>query len=281
MARTIADIQASIQANYVQQRDQVGLPADDPAAWSLVSIKRLWTYIVAVAVWTLENLFDLFRIEVDDSISRLKPHSERWYAEKARAFQFGSALPPDTDVYDNTGLTEAQVATQRIVAQSAVTETEVGIRIKVARLVSGDLAELEPAQMTSLRAYIARIKDAGVKVDTTTGPADELKLELLVKVDALVLNLQGQRIDGTNNAPVQEAVRAYLRNLPFNGILELDKLIDQVQGVQGVQHAYVVTATARYGSLPFASFVQGRYVPDAGYIRFVAPEDLTITFVSA
>jgi hypothetical protein len=281
MARTIIEIHEALKANYVQERAQVGLPYDDPAIWSLASRKRLWSYIVAVAIWVMEVLYDTLRTEVDDTISRMKPHSERWYAEKAKAFQYGSALPADTDIYDNSALTEAEVNAQKIVAQAAVTDTEIGIRIKVARLVSGDLDELTSGQLISLRAYVARIKDAGVKVDTTSGPADDLKLSLQVKIDALVLNLDGQRIDGTNNEPVQDAVKAYLRNLPFNGILELDKMIDQVQLVQGVQHAYVVQATARYGALAFASFTNNRYVPDAGYIRFDDVADLEIEFITS
>lgn len=281
MARSITEIQAAIQANYVQQRAQLGLAEDNPALWSLVSIKRLWTYIVAAAVWTLETLFDLLKVEVDDTIARMKPHSERWYAEKAKAFQYGSALPDDTDLYDNTALTEAQITTQKIVAQSAVAEVPDGIRVKVARLVSGDLAALTNDQMVALEAYIARIKDAGVKVTTTTGPPDELKMSLLIKVDALVLNLDGQRIDGTDNEPVPGAVNNYLKNLPFNGILELDKMVDTIQSVQGVKHAYIVEASARYGALPFVSFPQNRYEPDAGYLRFTVPEDLVIEYVTA
>ena len=74
--------------------------------FSKVSLESILFYVVATAVWTLEKLFDRHRQECTELINELKPHSIRWYANKAKAFQFGKSLVPDTDQYDNTGLTD-------------------------------------------------------------------------------------------------------------------------------------------------------------------------------
>jgi hypothetical protein len=273
MARTIAEIQAQIIAAKEADPVLAGLTST-----SRVAIWRLWTFVVASCQWTLEKLFDQFKLDVDEIIAAMKPHSLRWYAEKVKAFRYGQNLVEETDQYSDEGLTDDEIAESLVIAQCAVVEQENGIRIKVARLVDSELAALSGDQMTSLEDYIKKVKDAGVKTLTTTGPPDELKLDLFIKFNALVLSSTGQRIDGSNNEPVQDAVKTYLKNLPFNGVLELDKLVNEIQEVEGVVAAYVVQATARYGSLPFSSFVDYRYEPDAGYLRIIDEGDLTITF---
>lgn len=273
MARTVAEIQAQIIAAKDADPVLAGLNST-----SRVAIWRLWTFVVATCQWTVEKLFDQLRIDIDETIASMKPHSLRWYAGKVRAFRYGQNLIAESDLYSDEGLTEDEIADSLVVAQSAVVEQERGIRIKVARLVSDELAALTGDQMVALDDYIEKVKDAGVKILLSTGPPDELKLDMFIKFNALVLNSDGQRTDGNNNTPVQGAINTYLKNLPFNGILELDKLVDVVQGVEGVEAAYVVQATARYGSLPFASFVDYKYTPDAGYLRIMDDGDLTLTF---
>src|SRR4051812_35940365 len=69
---------------------------------SRVAIWKILFYAVAFCIHALEVIYDLFKIEIDDRIALLKPHSARWYAEKAKDFQYGYALVPDTDGYDNS-----------------------------------------------------------------------------------------------------------------------------------------------------------------------------------
>ena len=40
----------------------------------------------------------------------MKPHTLRWWVEKAKRFQKGSTLPDDSCDYDNTDLTDEEVA---------------------------------------------------------------------------------------------------------------------------------------------------------------------------
>ncbi len=277
MAQTIAYYQNQITTNYVTQRTLLGLPADDPANWSRVSIKRLWVWVFAFIAYVQAVLWDAFALEVDTRIAALRPHTEQWYALKAIAFQFGYPLPADTDVYDNTGLTEQQIADSKIVTYAAVKEQDRGLRIKVAKTQGNDLAPLATGELTAFTAYMQRVKDAGVKLSITSTEADSLKLSLRIIYDPLVLNAQGQRIDGTTLTPVQDAISSYLRNLPFNGVFVLQSLVDALQVVSGVKIVQINSAEAKYGALPYTS-INIRYTPDAGYLRIVTPSDLSIVF---
>lgn len=247
--------------------------------FSTASIESILFYAFAFGLWLHEKIFDLHKSEVTDIINNMKPHSLLWYANKAKDFQNGDALVVDSDVYDNTGKTDEQIEISKIVDHAAVVEQQRGLRIKIATDTGADLGPLTGGQLASFQAYMARIKDAGVKLLITTAVPDALKLTLLIKYDPLVLDSTGKRIDGTIAEPVQDAVKNYLKNLPFNGKLELVKLVDELQEVGGVVAPYITEASARYGILPFTSFPDQVYNPDAGYLRiYDAVNDLLINF---
>lgn len=274
MARTITEIQDDIISRVAGTAELSALNSS-----SRVAVWRLWTYIVAVSIWALENLFDLHKTEVTNLINEKAPHSLRWYANKAKDFQYGSELAYEEDYYDNSTLSDDQVAEQKIIAFSAVVEQSKGLRLKVARIVDGDLNALTAQQLESFETYMNRIKDAGITpLVVESLPPDNLKLELIIYYNPLVLGSDGSRLDGTNPDPVGNRIRDYLKNLPFNGTLVLAYLVDALQQVDGVVIPHIVQAQAKYGTLAYSA-IPVMYNPDAGYLRVQEEEDLTITFI--
>ena len=279
MARTISDIQTALLTQA--QND----PTLGPllTSTSRVAIYRLWLYVIAVCQWTLENLYDIFTAAVNSIIANMKPHSALWYRNMALAFQYGSALPSDTDTYDNTGLTDDQIAASKVIAYAAAVETVINgesvLRIKVAALVDGDLGPVPAYQLAAFTAYMARIKDAGVTLAITSGNPDGLQLSIDYYYDPLLLNAQGARNDGTDATPVQTAINVFLQSLDFNGQFSVNALDDALQQVPGYKDLRINYALTQYGALPYTS-VNVRYTPDAGYLRLLNPAtDLTINFV--
>ncbi|KAA2244563.1 nucleotidyltransferase [Chitinophaga agrisoli] len=274
MARTITEIQDDI-INRMAATDGLA----DLNSTSKTAIWRMWTYIVAVTVWVLENLFDLHRTEVNTLINEKAPHSLRWYANKARDFQHGSDLIPEEDYYDNSRLSEDEIAARKIIAFSAVVEQERGLRIKVAKINEDDLGALSDVELQAFTEYMNRIKDAGVTpliIDSLV--ADPLRLEMDIYYNPLVLDGNGARLDGTDPDPVGKRIKEYLRNLPFNGTMVLAYLVDAIQQVDGVVIPHIRHAQARYGDLPFTE-IDVQYSPDAGYLRIVDNDaDLQIKY---
>lgn len=275
MARTITEIQQTIID---------GVQADSTLSARLTSssktaIWRLFTYVVAVAAWTVENLFDIFKADVDEQIAAMKPHSLRWYAEKSRLFQYGYNLGEDMDTYDNTGIDDTTVQNSKIVSYAAVVEQDRGLRIKIAKNgISGDLTNLETDELIAFRGYMARVKDAGVKLNITSTVADKLRLVLRVRYNSMVLNSTGARIDGQDAKPVPNAIRNHLKNLPFNGVFSVQKLVDAIQATEGVNDLSVDQCQTKYGALNFST-VNISVIPDSGYLR-IENEDLYITFIA-
>ena len=104
-ARTINEIQTEILYNKdsASELDALSiLTAPEQAnvdSGSKVSEWRLWVWVTAVAIWTLEKLFDIFKIEVEERIAATRVHTRRWYREKALAYQYDDTLN-ESDVYD-------------------------------------------------------------------------------------------------------------------------------------------------------------------------------------
>jgi hypothetical protein len=257
MARTIAQIQQAIITAKAANPTLSGL-----SSTSNVAIWLLWTYVVAVCQWVLESLFDAHVAEVQGIIATMKPHTLQWYVTMARAFQYGYALPSGSDVY----VPVAPVGdASLIVANAAAVDLGNLVRIKAAVSTGGVLAALSGPQLTSFAAYMGLVKDAGVRIECTSGAPDNLQLGLKVYYDALVINAAGQRIDGSENTPVMDAINGFLDALPFNGLFVVNKMIAAVLAVPGVVNCEVVVAQANYAMTPYVG-VPVEYTPDAGYM---------------
>ncbi len=262
MAKTVAQWQQSI---IDAKNANVTLAALNSP--SKKAIWRLWTYIVGFCMQSLEALFEAAQIDMAAKIAADKTHTNGWYVAKAKAFQYTVLLPADTDVYptiDETAL---------IVTKAAAQEVTIGgitfLRIKVAK-GTAPLAPLDTTPGTELdtfTTYMERIKDAGVRLQCTSAAGDILQLTLKIGYDPLVLDSSCQRLDGSDNTPVQNAIDAFLLNSGvnnFNGAIVLNQLIDAVLSVKGVTMLTITAATGTYGMVvtPF----DDEYKPDAGYM---------------
>ncbi|MBU7577076.1 MAG: hypothetical protein KAF40_03350 [Flavihumibacter sp.] len=278
MARTIAQINDEI-LSAVQADVVLGPLLTSTSATALFG---LFSYIVASAIWTVEKLQDTFKLEVLDIISRLKPHTRKWYVEKALAFQYGFNLLPDSDLFDNTGYTTDQINDSKVVDYAAVViqENPFGrrfLRMKLATTVGTDLGPLDAGVLVAIRSYFDRVADAGVKLQIESLPADSLKQRWKIYYDPLILTNTGGRVDGSSSDPVGDAIRGYLKNLPFNGTFVPTYHIDAVQQVEGVVIPQMLECFATYGALPYNTVAE-KYEPDAGYLRFIDPTDLVIEY---
>ena len=275
MARTIQEIQELIYQAKAQE------PAlNELNSTSKVAIWRLWVYIIAVAIWSLEKLFDLHRADIDKRLAKLKPHTARWYRSKALAFQYGFDLLPDSDKFNNQGHTEEAIEASKIVKYSAVIESknEGRLIVKIAGEQGDTLQPITDAQKQSFEAYLQEIKDAGVRLSVVNYQPDILHLQMKIVYDPLVLDSNGQSIIHATH-PVETAIKDYLKRLPFNGELVLAHLIDALQQAEGVKIPHLVlaqskniTSSGEYGAF---ETIEISKIPTAGYFTIDNFNDIT------
>lgn len=235
MARSIEQIKTSMAEAFMQDTNlaikygfEVG--ADFNQIFSKVSIENLMLYIVAASIWTLEKLFDTHTMEVTEFIATMKPHSLRWYVEKAKAFMYGVPLINGTDQHNTEGMTDEQIAQAKIVTFAACTEANATLYLKVAKAGPAPLTTDEKAAFV---AYLHEIKDAGVRIDVISEQGDYLNLNMVIYYDPLLINANGEN-KATGNKVVEDAIKAYIENIPFNGEFRKNELEDAIQAVEGV-----------------------------------------------
>jgi hypothetical protein len=231
MARSIQEIQ-----NEIITAKENHTVLNELNNTSRSAVWRLFTYINAVAIFTLESLFDKHSDQIDEKIAELKPHNARWYRNTTLNFQYGYSLLKDTHLFDNSGKQPGEIEQSKVIKYAAVTESDDQSRliIKIATENSGTLAPVNTAIFQSLKAYVSEFKDAGVKVTIINYLPDRLRLSMRIIRDPLVLNSEGVEIT-TGKSPVESAIKDFIKNLPFDGRLSLQKLEEKLLTIKGIK----------------------------------------------
>ena len=269
--RTISDIKKELTDAFMANDQLQAAYGFAPGTafdkqFSRISLESLLLYIVAFAQWTLEKLFDTHTQEVIDYIATMKPHTLRWYQEKAKAFLYGFKLIDGTDQFDTTGKSDDEIAQAQVVKFAAVTESGATLYLKIAGEESGRPKKLDASQKAAFEAYLHEYKDAGVRVDVTSEQGDYLRLSLDVYYNPLLLTATGQsKSDGTY--PVEDAIKSYIEQLPFNGEYRNNALVDAIQQTTGVVMVQLHSAAQSVDNVtynPVAAFC----TPFAGYFEY-------------
>ena len=264
MARTINVIQQEILTRITADENLAGLNTT-----SKTGIWRLMVFVVAFSIWVLENLFDTHKVEVNDIIEAKMPHRPSWYRTKALAFQYGFALLLDTDKYNNENYDDEEIANSKVIKYAAVTKSGGQLFIKIATETAGILAPIAPEVKTAFVAYMDDVADCGVKYLVVNHLPDRLILGMQIFRNPLVLNENGMSIRDANY-PVEEAIKAYMKELPFNGELVLAHLVDKLQQVEGVVIPHIYNATSQAIDISTGLYnapenIGVKTVPVAGY----------------
>lgn len=279
MARTIATITSEIRSRFMADETLAAsygfTTGDDFAAtFSKVSLEAIWTYITAVTAWVVESLFDTHKVEVNDIIAAQKPHSLKWYVNKAKGYMHGYPLIEDEDRYDTSGLTDDQITAAQVVAYAAAVEKSVAVYIKVA--ASGP-AQLTDDQLAGLKEYIKEVKDAGVSVSIVNLPADSYRCDLDVYYNPMILNGSGMAADGSY--PVKAAIIEFLKSLPFNGEYRNASLVDTLQAIEGVVIPNLKAASAKAAGGSW-EVIDVKVYPASGYFAIENEGDLNINYIA-
>jgi hypothetical protein len=278
MARTIAEIKKEITGYFIANETIVGIYGLDVSKtfedqFSKVSLESIMFYIVSVAIWSLEALFDAHRSELDAIIDTMKPHRTKWYVSKALDFQFGRALVADGDVYDNAGVADGQITAEKVVKYAAAVEQDGRIVLKVATDGLSGRGPLTSPQETALLAYLKEIKDAGVRIELTNLAPNQFKANMDIYYDPMVLTASLGSI-ANGGSPVRGAVEGFIANLPFNGEYRNAALIDCLQAVPGV-----VIPELHLAWIDNAA-VMAKATPDSGYMKIYSEGDLQLNAIA-
>ncbi len=272
MARSIATIKKSItdefMANeYIQKAYDLDSSDVFSQKFSKVSIESILFYIFAVAAYTLETLMDSFKSDVEELIDNMTPHRAKWYRDKVLDFMYDMELVDDTDEYDTSSMSDADIEAAMIVKYAAAVDSS-DSSLLIIKVAGGDDDNREPLdydesyltddgnyegeQYTALQAYIDQIKDAGVRYNLVNKYPNEFTCKLEVHYNAL-------KVEAEMDASIRSAIKEYIQNLPFNGEYTNMALVDALQELEGVK---IVEFNDAYCD---GKTVGAKIIPSSGY----------------
>ena len=236
MARSIAEIKQTMTNAFMADgivRERYGLSESDTFddSFSVVSIENILFYIVAACSHVLEVLFDQFKADVDEKISRAVVASVPWYYKIAKEFQYGDALVFNEATQQYSYPKEDEK--KRLVKYVAVRDRGSSVEILASGETGGQPTVLSDDVLTAFKQYLNRVKIAGVILSVRSLPADSISITATIRIDPLVIDRTGTRIED-GSFVVENAVNAYLRNIIYGGTFNKTKLVDAIQNVEGV-----------------------------------------------
>ena len=242
-------------------RDKYGFTASDTfdVKFSKVSIEGLLFYVVAFGVWVLEKLFDTHKEEVATMLADLTPHTTRWYRNRVLAFKpdwaNGEAPVKYCSVDDRGARLKIKVAAG-----------EPGSR---ARVTAANPANGEDTAVAALETYLENEKDAGLKIEVVNLAGDNLHVGLKVWYDPISLV--------PSEGAVNEALKAFVSNLDFDGLMTRNGIVDALREVAGVKMVRIdVLQTKAAAALVWQDFGEQRRA-ESGYWT-IADEDITVVY---
>jgi hypothetical protein len=268
MARSIEVIKQQMIEAKNGQPGLAGLNSPSQSA-----IWNLWMYITAVAINFHEQLWDIFRTEIEQIAANVAPGTPQWLRSKVLEFQYSSATPQTVQLINFAPRYDPVVPEFRLVTQCSVKITN--NRTIVLKVAKGTTT-LEPlgippfnltnntldnnAEISALKSYIDAIKFAGTSIRVISLFSDKVQVGANIFYD-------GQYVKENVKDAIKTAIATYLKNLPFDGVIYNTKIVDAIQlvpGVLDVQLLYVKARTDSQGA-GVATNVLRTYELEAGY----------------
>ena len=222
---------------------------------SKVSIWRQFLIVVAWCIYNFQNAMNLFLQEIKELIATQKVFNLRRYRSEALRFQYGFDLQPESDqfktTYTDNGVEvtadDEKIQTSKIVKYAACNRVIDNGRAKIVmKIAPENLNDIFPAEvMTAFSKYMEEIAPSGDYVTIINYLPDMLKFAMKIKYDPMVLNAAGMNIL-TANYPVQVAIENFLKNLPFNGELSVQKLEAAILAVDGVEDLQMLQIESKW-----------------------------------
>lgn len=254
MARTIAEIKQEMTNAYMREsavQELYGFTGTDTfdSKFSKVSIESLLFYVVAFGIWAMEKLFDSHKTEVEQMLADRVPHTTRWYRERVLAM-----IPSDCE--------------EPPVKYCSVDERGARLKIKVAGGEAGKREPISSNHRAALETWLENEKDAGLKIEIVNEDSNLMKATLYVWYDPLQLV--------PTDKPVEKAMKQYVSNLDFDGLLSRNGIIDALREVAGVEMVRIYDLQTKYASNSWREFKEQERA-ESGYWT-IEDNNISVTY---
>ena len=242
MFKTIIEIY-----NYILDLKNKNTVLSEVNSASKTSLWRQFLEVVSTAYWAFVNVRDLHDKETNVLIQEQKVPNQRWYRNKALSFQYGFDVETDTDIFkptiqvngEDVEATEEQIEASKVIKYCAVDRKVIANRasliIKIAGEENGEIVQTSDDVKEALKKWfeIDGAAAAGDVITYINYKGDILSFSVDVYVNPLVLMNDGRHKINLNY-PVEDSIKTYLKNLPFNGEFDVQKFEAAILATEGV-----------------------------------------------
>ena len=218
MARTVAQIKQSM----------LDAKNSDPTLSALTSTSQtakwnLYYFIVASCIAIFEQLQDLFKSDLETIAATAAPSTPQWTRNKVLKFQTGDVaeLNTTTFVIEYPTINTAKQILSRCAVITAPNRT---VLIKVAK--SDPPEQVSVGELAELQSYVETFNPAGIAFTLINEDSDKMEV-------AATIYYNGQ-YSAVVQSNVEVALNNYMANLPFNGVITTQAVVDAIQGAEGV-----------------------------------------------
>lgn len=289
MAQTKSEIKKMMTDLFIQNESvQLAYGLDTTKTFdeefSRASIENILFEIVAYCGWVILGLFDLFKADVIEYRTNQSPFNTRAIVRLAKSYLHGYTLEGETDKYNTSGLTAEQIAAAEIVKHAACSQVLDGfgkpfLRLKMAGETDGELRQLTAPEMEGVEAYMNVVQPAGVKIVKESNAPDQIRMGWKVYYNPLLLNANGDRVDGTAQDVGRAVIKEYLTKIVFNGTYAPQNHEVFVKSTDGIELCLIQYVQTKYAGYDWST-VNDIATPDSGYYRFANNSDLVIEYVA-
>jgi hypothetical protein len=218
MARTVAQIkQSMLDAKNADPTLSALTSTSQTAKWNL------YYFIVASCIAIFEQLQDLFKTDLEAIASTAAPSTPQWTRNKVLKFQNGDIAELNTTTF-TVEYPTINTANQILTRCAVITAPNRTVLIKVAK--SNPPAPLSLIEKASLQRYIETFNPAGIAFTIINENSDKMEVAATI-----YYNGQYSAVISTN---VVAALNNYMANLPFNGVISTQAVVDAMQAAEGV-----------------------------------------------
>jgi len=218
MARTVAQIkQSMLDAKNADPTLSTLTSTSQTAKWNL------YYFIVASCIAIFEQLQDIFKAELETIASTAAPSTPQWTRNKVLKFQTGDVAELNTTTYVIEYPT-INTANQILTRCAVITAPNRTVLIKVAK--SEPPAPVSVGELAELQSYVETFNPAGIAFTLVNEDSDKMEVSATI-----YYNGQYSSVVATN---VEAALNSYMANLPFNGVISTQAVVDAMQSAEGV-----------------------------------------------
>ena len=218
MARSISQIkQSMLDAKNADPTLSALTSTSQTAKWNL------YYFIVASCIAIFEQLQDIFKTELEAIASTAAPSTPQWTRNKVLKYQKGDVAQLNTTTF-TVEYPTINTANQILTRCAVITAPNRTVLIKVAK--SNPPVPVSVGELAELQSYIETFNPAGIAFTLINENSDKMEVAATI-----YYNGQYSAVISTN---VVAALNNYMANLPFNGVISTQAVVDAIQAAEGV-----------------------------------------------